>query len=122
MTKAFLMATPAYMTGVGANDTLPSNNQGYGRLDLGRAFDGVANVRVDETQVFGAAGQTYTVSGSNGFSVGTTSGLTANLRITGGTLSLTNTNIGTTGAGIGPTAGATGNLIVDGIGMPPQPE
>ena len=64
MLKAFLAATPAYMTGVGANDTLPSNNQGYGRLDLGRALDGAANVRVDETQVFGAAGQTYTVTGN----------------------------------------------------------
>jgi subtilisin-like proprotein convertase family protein len=64
MTKAFLMATPAYMTGVGANDTLPSNNQGYGRLDLGRAFDATASLRVDETQTFGAAGQTYTVTGN----------------------------------------------------------
>lgn len=64
MTKAFLMTTPIYMTGVGANDTLPSNNQGYGRVDLGRAFDGASNIRVDETQVFGAAGQTYTVTGN----------------------------------------------------------
>jgi subtilisin-like proprotein convertase family protein len=64
MTKAFLMATPIYMTGVGANDTLPSNNQGYGRLDLGRAFDTTANVRVDQTQIFGAAGETYTVTGN----------------------------------------------------------
>ena len=64
MTKAFLMATPTYMTGVGANDTLPSNNQGYGRLDLGRAFDGTASIRVDETQTFGAAGQTFTVTGN----------------------------------------------------------
>ncbi|HYS06836.1 MAG TPA: proprotein convertase P-domain-containing protein [Candidatus Dormibacteraeota bacterium] len=64
MTKAFLMATPAYMTGVGANDTLPSNNQGYGRLDLGRAFDNASNIRVDESQVFGSAGQTYNVTGN----------------------------------------------------------
>jgi len=64
MVKAFLMTTPAYMTGVGANDTLPSNNQGYGRLDLGRALDGASSIRVDETQVFGAAGQTYTLSGT----------------------------------------------------------
>jgi subtilisin-like proprotein convertase family protein len=64
MTKAFLMTTPTYMTGVGANDTLPSNNQGYGRLDLGRAFDGVANMRTDESQVFGSAGQTFTATGS----------------------------------------------------------
>ena len=64
MVKAFLMSTPAYMTGVGANDTLPSNNQGYGRLDLGSALNGASSIRVDQTQVFGVAGQTYTISGS----------------------------------------------------------
>jgi subtilisin-like proprotein convertase family protein len=64
MTKAFLMSTPIYMTGVGANDTLPSNNQGYGRVDLGRSFDSASRIRVDQTQVFGAAGQTYTVTGN----------------------------------------------------------
>ena len=64
MTKAFLMATPTYMTGVGANDTLPSNNQGYGRLDLGRALDNTASIRVDQTQTFGASGQTFTVTGN----------------------------------------------------------
>jgi subtilisin-like proprotein convertase family protein len=64
MIKAFLTATPTHMTGVGANDTLPSNNQGYGRIDLGRAFNGASSLRVDQTQVFGATGQTYTVTGS----------------------------------------------------------
>ncbi len=64
MTKAFLMASPTHMTGVGANDTLPSNNQGYGRVNLARAFDGASNIRVDQSQVFGAAGQTFTVNGT----------------------------------------------------------
>lgn len=64
MTKAFLMATTTYMTGVSANDTLPSNSQGYGRIDLGRAFDGTANVRVDQTQVLGATGATYVETGT----------------------------------------------------------
>jgi subtilisin-like proprotein convertase family protein len=65
MTKAFLMATPTHMTGVGANDTLPSNSQGYGRLDLKRALDGTASIRVDQSQTFGATGQTpYTLTGS----------------------------------------------------------
>ncbi len=36
------MNSATYMTGVGADDTLPSNNQGMGRMDLGRAFDGSA--------------------------------------------------------------------------------
>jgi hypothetical protein len=64
MVKAALMNSAAYMTGVGANDTLPSNNQGMGRMDLGRAFDGEARIRVDQTQVLGATGQTFQVTGS----------------------------------------------------------
>ena len=40
MTKAFLMNSARYMTGPGANDTLCSENQGMGELDLGMAFDG----------------------------------------------------------------------------------
>ena len=35
MTKAFLMNAARYMTGADANDTLPSNNQGMGLMDLG---------------------------------------------------------------------------------------
>jgi subtilisin-like proprotein convertase family protein len=31
---------------------------------MGRAFDGAANIRVDQSQVFGAAGQTFTVTGN----------------------------------------------------------
>ena len=61
------------------------------------------------------SGQTYTISGSNGFTVGTIIGQTANLQITGGTLSLTNDNLGSSG-GLGPIQGATGNLTVDGSG------
>src|SRR5262249_55407723 len=64
MNKAYLMATTAYMTGVSGSDTLPSNAQGYGRVDLSRAFDGTANMRVDETQTFGNTGDTFTVTGT----------------------------------------------------------
>ncbi|HET6204116.1 MAG TPA: proprotein convertase P-domain-containing protein [Planctomycetota bacterium] len=64
MTKAFLANSAVRLTGVGANDTLPSNNQGMGRMDLGRAFDGVARVRVDQAQVLGASGATFTTSGT----------------------------------------------------------
>jgi hypothetical protein len=39
MTKALIMNTARYMTGVGANDTLPSNNQGMGEIDLNNFFD-----------------------------------------------------------------------------------
>jgi subtilisin-like proprotein convertase family protein len=63
MTKAELVAGTRYMTGVGANDTLWSNNQGMGLVDLSRTFDSAARVLVDETQVLGATGATYTTSG-----------------------------------------------------------
>ncbi|MBI3653932.1 MAG: S8 family serine peptidase [Acidobacteria bacterium] len=64
MVKAYLMNSASYMSGVGANDTLPSNNQGMGRMDLGRAFDGSARILVDQTQVLGTTGQTFQVTGS----------------------------------------------------------
>jgi hypothetical protein len=64
MTKAFLMNSAAYMTGVGAGGNLPSNSQGMGRMDLGRSFDGVQRMIVDQTQTLGATGQTFQVTGS----------------------------------------------------------
>jgi len=64
MAKAFLMNSAAYMTGVGAGGSLPSNSQGMGRMDLGRAFDGVQRMIVDQTTTLGATGQTFQVTGS----------------------------------------------------------
>jgi len=53
------------MTGVGANDSLWSNNQGMGEANLGMAFDGVARVTRDELAVdkFTATGQSHTWTG-----------------------------------------------------------
>ncbi|HKQ78996.1 MAG TPA: S8 family serine peptidase [Blastocatellia bacterium] len=64
MTKAFLMNSAAYMTGVGAGGTLPSNSQGMGRMDLGRALDGTPRLIVDQMTTLGATGQTFQVTGS----------------------------------------------------------
>jgi hypothetical protein len=64
MVKAFLMNSATYMSGTGAGGNLPSNSQGMGRMDLGRAFDGVARVLLDQTQTLGATGNTHTVTGS----------------------------------------------------------
>lgn len=64
MVKATLMNSAAYMTGVGAGGNLPSNSQGMGRMDLGRAFDATSRTLVDQTQVLGASGQTFQTSGS----------------------------------------------------------
>ncbi|MBS1791589.1 MAG: S8 family serine peptidase [Acidobacteria bacterium] len=64
MVKAILMNSAAYMTGTGAGGNLPSNSQGMGRMDLGRAFDGSSRVLTDQTQVLGATGATYQLTGS----------------------------------------------------------
>jgi hypothetical protein len=64
MTKAFLMNSAAYMTGVGAGGNLPSNSQGMGRMDLGRAFDGTPRLIADQTTTLGATGETFQVTGS----------------------------------------------------------
>lgn len=64
MNKAFLMNSTRYMTGTGANDTLPSNSQGMGEVDLTRAFDTASRVLVDEAQVFTAAGQNRVTTGT----------------------------------------------------------
>jgi PKD repeat protein len=66
MTKAYLMNSARYMTGVGANDSLWSNNQGMGEANLGTAFDGVARVLRDELPVdkFTVTGQSHTWTGT----------------------------------------------------------
>jgi hypothetical protein len=66
MTKAYLMNSAGYVTGSGADDTLWSNNQGMGALNLGMAFDGAARTLRDElaADLFTASGQTETFSGT----------------------------------------------------------
>ncbi len=58
LAKAYLMNSAAYMSGTGAGGNLPSNSQGMGRMDLGRAFDGTAKILKDQTVTFGATGNT----------------------------------------------------------------
>jgi hypothetical protein len=50
MTKAYLMNSTTYMTGNGANDDLPSNNQGMGRMNLGMAFDDTPRLLFDQVK------------------------------------------------------------------------
>jgi hypothetical protein len=66
MTKAYLMNCARYVTGSGANDTLWSDNQGMGALDLGKAFDGAPRVLRDEltNDLFTASGQTRIFTGT----------------------------------------------------------
>jgi hypothetical protein len=65
MTKAYLMNSARYMTGSAANDTLWSNNQGMGLMDLGMAFDGTARMLDDQSpgNLFTATGETRTFNG-----------------------------------------------------------
>lgn len=62
--KAWMMAHPTYLTGVGANDTLPSNSQGYGMPNLQAMFNDEPKLVVDQTQVFGATGDQFQFIGS----------------------------------------------------------
>jgi hypothetical protein len=66
MTKAFLTNAAHYMNGTGANDTLPSNNQGMGLLDLDRSFDGVSRILSDEDpgKMLTATGQARIFTGA----------------------------------------------------------
>ncbi|HWQ09810.1 MAG TPA: S8 family serine peptidase, partial [Holophaga sp.] len=64
MVKAYLMNSARYMTGTSANDTLPSNNQGMGLLDLGAAFDGTARILEDQAYTFAGSGDAQTVTGT----------------------------------------------------------
>ena len=64
MIKAVLVNSAEYMTGVGANDTLPSNSQGMGLMDMGRAFDNEARILVDQTELLSGTGGSYSVSGN----------------------------------------------------------
>jgi hypothetical protein len=64
MIKAYLVNSTTYMDGNGAGGNLPGQQQGWGRLNLGRAFDGAPRVLVDETALFTSSGQTFQYSGS----------------------------------------------------------
>jgi hypothetical protein len=56
--KAWMMAHPKYLTGVGANDTLPSNAQGYGMPNMSDMFDATPKVILDQTETFDNTGET----------------------------------------------------------------
>ena len=64
MLKALLLNGGRYLTGVSANDTLPSSAQGWGDVNLGLLTDGVPRLLVDQTTVFGATGDQQIVSGT----------------------------------------------------------
>ncbi len=56
--KAWLVTHPTYLTGVSANDNLPSNSQGYGMPDMADMFDATPKVLLDQSDVFDDSGET----------------------------------------------------------------
>jgi PKD repeat protein len=65
MTKAYLMNAARYLNGVSANDSLWSDNQGMGAVNLGFALDGAPRILRDEISAdkFTATGQKRTFTG-----------------------------------------------------------
>jgi hypothetical protein len=64
MTKAVLMGTASQLSGVSGGGNLPNNTQGMGLLNLGRAFDGAVNTRVDQSVLLASTGASHVVGGS----------------------------------------------------------
>ena len=60
--KAYLIAHPTYLTGVDANDNLPSNEQGYGMPNMGLAFDDTPRYIIDQTNIFDNSGETWSLN------------------------------------------------------------
>ena len=67
MTKALMVNTARYMTGAGAGDTLPSNNQGMGEANINSFFDVFATAHILHDQLplekFTASGQQRVITG-----------------------------------------------------------
>lgn len=66
LNKALMVNAARYLNGVGANDTLPSNSQGYGEANLNSFFDTFAGPHIyrDENHLFTASGQQRTIAGT----------------------------------------------------------
>lgn len=64
MMKAYLVAHPTYLTGVSANDDLPSNSQGYGMPNMGLMFDDTLKFLYDQSVTFDNTGEDWTWVGS----------------------------------------------------------
>ncbi|MFO0830285.1 MAG: immunoglobulin domain-containing protein [Phycisphaerales bacterium] len=80
MTKAMLMNGARYMNGTGANDTLWSNNQGMGEMNLADVFNrGAVTPTIFRDQV---GTDTFTASGQTRTFVGTISDTSKPFRVT----------------------------------------
>jgi hypothetical protein len=64
MTRAYLINAASYMTGENAGGNLPGPRQGWGLVNLSRAFDSAKRVLVDQSKLLTESGQTFEVQGS----------------------------------------------------------
>ncbi|MBI4469604.1 MAG: S8 family serine peptidase [Acidobacteria bacterium] len=64
MTKAYLVNSARYLTGFNANDSLPSNSQGFGALSLSMAFDDAQRLIFDQRKVLQETGDTFVFNGT----------------------------------------------------------
>lgn len=64
LTKAFILHSGRHLTGSGANENLPGNNQGFGLVDMGIGFRTVApRFFHDQETVLASSGQSVSFSG-----------------------------------------------------------
>jgi hypothetical protein len=61
--KALMLNTTSYMTGDGAGGDLPHTRQGWGLLDLDRAFDSTPKIFINQTTTFTDSGQEFVFTG-----------------------------------------------------------
>lgn len=61
--KALMLNTTTYMTGIGAGGNLPQAFQGWGLLNLDRAFDNTPKIFVNQTNTFTDSGQEMVFTG-----------------------------------------------------------
>ena len=63
MIKAYLTNSTTYLTGNFAGDDLPGSRQGFGLMNLGRAFDNARRMLIDQSQLLAETGQTFSFRG-----------------------------------------------------------
>ena len=64
LVKAYVVHSGRQITGSGANEDLPGNNQGFGIADMGAGFNTTApRLLADQATVFGASGESTVLSG-----------------------------------------------------------
>jgi hypothetical protein len=63
LVKTLLLNTTSYMTGDRAGGNLPQARQGWGLLNMNRAFDATPKILVNQTNVFTDSGQQFQITG-----------------------------------------------------------